>query len=124
MKISLSALTAMTILLTTSASANDDKSQILEQLKLLQQQGTTQASTYQYSDTTQLTQCADNAQPFRDQAKQLQKTILESNDVVFRMPAYQAADLAFQCVYCSENAISYCEKMTKYITRVEKALAK
>ncbi|HAU8294281.1 TPA: hypothetical protein I7152_15450 [Vibrio vulnificus] len=122
MKISLSTLMAMVLLLTTSASANEGKSQILEQLKLLQQQGITQAASYQYSDATQLTQCADTAQPFRDQAKQLQKNILESNDVVFRMPAYQAADLAFQCVYCSENAISYCEKMAKYIKRVEKAL--
>jgi|GEM_PF-4056043 len=110
------------LLISSTAFADIDKQKTLEQLKKLQKQGIRQSDTYQYSDTEQLKQCAELSTPFRNEAKQLQDSIKKSNDVIFRMPAYQAADLAFQCVYCSEQAISYCEKMDKYIARTEKAM--
>ncbi|MCU8411308.1 hypothetical protein M2G44_12100 [Vibrio vulnificus] len=124
MRIARYTLYAACLISSTFVVASSDKQQILEQLKSLQEQGVTQYEAYKYSDSTQLKQCTEAAKPLRDEAKQLQQTILKSNDVIFRMPAYQAADLAFQCVYCAENALSYCEKMTKYITRVEKSLSK
>lgn len=102
--------------------ANEDNMLIFRQLKALQKQGISQSETYQYADTEQLKQCVELSGPFREEAKQLQDSIKKSNDVIFRMPAYQAADLAFQCVYCSEQAISYCEKMDKYLARTEKAI--
>ncbi|EOV1173371.1 hypothetical protein ACOLZ1_002904 [Vibrio fluvialis] len=110
------------LLFSSAAFADIDKQQTLELLKKLQKQGISQSDTYQYADTEQLKQCVELSAPFREKAKQLQDSIKKSNDVIFRMPAYQAADLAFQCVYCSEQAISYCEKMDKYLARTEKAI--
>ncbi|MCM5507123.1 hypothetical protein [Vibrio sp. SCSIO 43169] len=110
------------LLASLPGQANDDKNHILQRLKALQTQGVEQSEKYLYSDMEQLKQCVDESHSFRNEAKELQQTIMKSNDVIFRMPAYQAADLAFQCVYCSETAISYCEKMDKYIQRTEKSI--
>lgn len=115
-------LTLANALLSLSAFASDDRQQILDQLEALQEQGFKQSVNYQHSDTDQLTQCTEASKPYRDEAKQLLEIIKKSNDVFFRMPAYQAADLAFQCVYCSEQAVNYCDKMNKYIVRTRKAI--
>lgn len=107
-----------------SSLADDGRQQILNQLKVLQQQGFDKAEKYQLSDMNQFKQCVNESKNYRAMAKELKETIMASKDVIFRIPAYQAADLAFQCVYCSDGAINYCQKMEKYIVQVEKELEK
>ncbi|SIO94648.1 hypothetical protein [Vibrio spartinae] len=123
MKILSYILSIITFFVASSCFANSDKQQIIQKLKALQEQGITQSETYQYSDIEQLKQCTGAANPFRKEAKELQQVIMSSNDVIFRVPAYQAADLAFSCVYCSDNAVESCKKMTKYLERAQKSVA-
>ncbi|KFA98788.1 hypothetical protein [Vibrio sp. ER1A] len=114
----------LTLIFTPFCFADNTKTQIINQLKQFQSQGIHQNTSYNLSELDQLKQCTSESMPYRQAADELRSSILKNNDVAFRLPAYQAADLAFQCLYCANNSIASCEKMSKYITKAETQLKK
>ncbi len=96
---------------------------ITSEIERLHKAGAEMHGAYNLNDDNQLMACARESRPLRAAAKPLRQQAMQLNDMAYRAQLVPAAEDAFTCVYCSDDAARTCDRIPPVIEKVRQWLA-